>query len=195
MRRLLGGKIDRETTAAAGAALDLERATVGQDDRARDGQTEPAPARVAAPTGVEPHEGLEDARGVGGIDSDSGVLDEDRHALARSLQRDHHASARGRVLDRVVDEVQKRAPQGAGIALHHRGRCRTHADIDALALGQAHAQLERFEDRKSTRLNSSHSSSSYAVFCLKKKKFNIFYVMNNAKLEMNNKILSQNKMI
>ena len=28
----------------------------------------------------------------------------------------------------------------------------------------------RFEDRKSTRLNSSHSSISYAVFCLKKKK-------------------------
>src|SRR5438309_7530652 len=26
-------------------------------------------------------------------------------------------------------------------------------------------------DRKSTRLNSSHSSISYAVFCLKKKKF------------------------
>src|SRR5689334_24511467 len=26
------------------------------------------------------------------------------------------------------------------------------------------------EDRKSTRLNSSHSSISYAVFCLKKKK-------------------------
>src|SRR5699024_12861867 len=28
------------------------------------------------------------------------------------------------------------------------------------------------EDRKSTRLNSSHVSSSYAVFCLKKKKYN-----------------------
>src|SRR5689334_24716477 len=27
------------------------------------------------------------------------------------------------------------------------------------------------EDRKSTRLNSSHSSISYAVFCLKKKKY------------------------
>src|SRR2546430_5286482 len=27
-------------------------------------------------------------------------------------------------------------------------------------------------DRKSTRLNSSHSQISYAVFCLKKKKFN-----------------------
>src|SRR5688572_30996639 len=28
----------------------------------------------------------------------------------------------------------------------------------------------RFRDRKSTRLNSSHSQISYAVFCLKKKK-------------------------
>src|SRR5688572_32290412 len=30
---------------------------------------------------------------------------------------------------------------------------------------------EPFEDRKSTRLNSSHSQISYAVFCLKKKKY------------------------
>src|SRR6516164_5735065 len=29
-------------------------------------------------------------------------------------------------------------------------------------------------DRKSTRLNSSHSSNSYAVFCLKKKKSKVF---------------------
>src|SRR5437899_10021490 len=29
---------------------------------------------------------------------------------------------------------------------------------------------ESFEDRKSTRLNSSHLGISYAVFCLKKKK-------------------------
>src|SRR2546427_7274233 len=28
----------------------------------------------------------------------------------------------------------------------------------------------RYQDRKSTRLNSSHSQISYAVFCLKKKK-------------------------
>src|SRR6266496_4884430 len=32
------------------------------------------------------------------------------------------------------------------------------------------AQLLRGEDRKSTRLNSSHVEISYAVFCLKKKK-------------------------
>src|SRR5688572_31086187 len=33
------------------------------------------------------------------------------------------------------------------------------------------AELRRlYEDRKSTRLNSSHSQISYAVFCLKKKR-------------------------
>src|SRR5689334_24262992 len=40
----------------------------------------------------------------------------------------------------------------------------------AAAVGrQRDLQLRRV-DRKSTRLNSSHSSISYAVFCLKKKK-------------------------
>ena len=37
------------------------------------------------------------------------------------------------------------------------------------SLGEATAGDE-FEDRKSTRLNSSHTMISYAVFCLKKKK-------------------------
>src|SRR3990167_9279983 len=37
------------------------------------------------------------------------------------------------------------------------------------AIGEAQAATERAElDRKSTRLNSSHSQISYAVFCLKK---------------------------
>src|SRR2546430_8251775 len=35
--------------------------------------------------------------------------------------------------------------------------------------GRARGRLVRL-DRKSTRLNSSHSQNSYAVFCLKKKK-------------------------
>src|SRR5689334_23409135 len=38
------------------------------------------------------------------------------------------------------------------------------------AVGQRHGLRSHAEDRKSTRLNSSHSSISYAVFCLKKKK-------------------------
>src|SRR5690348_17558273 len=43
---------------------------------------------------------------------------------------------------------------------------------DALFLGVlfANATIGTAQDRKSTRLNSSHPSISYAVFCLKKKK-------------------------
>src|SRR3712207_8722468 len=38
-----------------------------------------------------------------------------------------------------------------------------------LVLGRS-LDTDRLEDRKSTRLNSSHANISYAVFCLKKKK-------------------------
>src|SRR5258707_5541633 len=47
--------------------------------------------------------------------------------------------------------------------VHHRGR---QALFDQ-PLGQC-----KTRDRKSTRLNSSHANISYAVFCLKKKKYN-----------------------
>src|SRR5207253_10729649 len=39
-------------------------------------------------------------------------------------------------------------------------------------VGQDGTERPRLEDRKSTRLNSSHVAISYAVFCLKKKKQN-----------------------
>src|SRR6266576_4319821 len=38
--------------------------------------------------------------------------------------------------------------------------------------GECSPQTQRGRDRKSTRLKSSHVASSYAVFCLKKKKHN-----------------------
>src|SRR2546430_4354710 len=53
---------------------------------------------------------------------------------------------------------------------------RSHAHVLEVPAGEvlraeddSELRLERFEDRKSTRLNSSHSQISYAVFCLKKK--------------------------
>src|SRR5205085_3773517 len=57
---------------------------------------------------------------------------------------------------------------------HHRGQQQivalvefTHADPES---GAHHIGMGEFhQDRKSTRLNSSHSQNSYAVFCLKKK--------------------------
>src|SRR2546430_8609724 len=50
---------------------------------------------------------------------------------------------------------------------HARDHEAQHRDGDGLAQ-QCHRTLQ--QDRKSTRLNSSHSQISYAVFCLKKKK-------------------------
>src|SRR2546430_7482378 len=50
---------------------------------------------------------------------------------------------------------------------------RVHQQLHhVLAPVQKHKDVptERIQDRKSTRLNSSHSQISYAVFCLKKKK-------------------------
>src|SRR2546430_11667234 len=50
-------------------------------------------------------------------------------------------------------------------------RCRADAPRDFERLGGAQGQaVQNPGDRKSTRLNSSHSQISYAVFCLKKKK-------------------------
>src|SRR5262245_65186797 len=44
------------------------------------------------------------------------------------------------------------------------------SDVATYCLGQAVGGDVGAEDRKSTRLNSSHLGISYAVFCLKKKK-------------------------
>src|SRR5437868_9827364 len=51
------------------------------------------------------------------------------------------------------------------------GHPREHAGITWFlqATGQRPGCLQPSKDRKSTRLNSSHVSISYAVFCLKKK--------------------------
>src|SRR5690348_18207695 len=68
---------------------------------------------------------------------------------------------RGRGGPRVRREQEGQRPQAA--------RGRGHAR--AAAGGRRHRrQRGRRGDRKSTRLNSSHPSISYAVFCLKKKR-------------------------
>src|SRR3989442_11282288 len=82
---------------------------------------------------------------------------------------------------------RSRRGQHAGAAVgeavdHADGRLGARADLErgAGALGAARIELLLrvlrvvlallVEDRKSTRLNSSHVRISYAVFCLKKKK-------------------------
>src|SRR5699024_12589347 len=65
----------------------------------------------------------------------------------------------------IVDDRSDPAVGGGkfldGETIGEKARCRA-----AVFLGDGHAHET---DRKSTRLNSSHVSTSYAVFCLKKK--------------------------
>src|SRR2546427_9463414 len=72
---------------------------------------------------------------------------------AEALQRGERAA--GRLLQGNGGE----ADRTASAAFPTRGRAPTRAH-----------ETPRARDRKSTRLNSSHSQISYAVFCLKKKK-------------------------
>src|SRR5688572_32176151 len=72
-----------------------------------------------------------------------------------------------RSFDQVVAGQGEDAPLGH--ALHRMART-AHAlqqGRDAVRRGDLAYEVE---DRKSTRLNSSHSQISYAVFCLKKKR-------------------------
>src|SRR2546430_12603968 len=73
-------------------------------------------------------------------------------------------------------QVERGLGQGAQIAREYvfltgeRRAARTLGDLQRPAVvGPVAEACARMGDRKSTRLNSSHSQISYAVFCLKKK--------------------------
>src|SRR2546427_5902106 len=71
---------------------------------------------------------------------------------------------------REVDRIPER-PRGFGKRLDHKGRRhRPQATEQGHLIRVRLSRLDPRRDRKSTRLNSSHSQISYAVFCLKKKK-------------------------
>src|SRR3712207_6932919 len=65
--------------------------------------------------------------------------------------------------------VARHGEQDAGVQPHDQQRGEHDAGDPADAAGDG-------EDRKSTRLNSSHANISYAVFCLKKKKKQTFII-------------------
>src|SRR2546430_2590807 len=59
---------------------------------------------------------------------------------------------------------------GVGPAREPAARGIRHGGVRVHALPHGGRAVRAARDRKSTRLNSSHSQISYAVFCLKKKK-------------------------
>src|SRR3712207_6896324 len=79
----------------------------------------------------------------------------------RRRRRRRRGSGRGDARAIRLPELVAAAAIGCAPQLHGVGPVDGLADDDASEDGQ--------EDRKSTRLNSSHANISYAVFCLKKK--------------------------
>src|SRR2546427_2924602 len=69
------------------------------------------------------------------------------------------------------DAVANPAGQGNAVSTGvDYGSYLTAEPVLACAIVPTQGYAARVRDRKSTRLNSSHSQISYAVFCLKKKK-------------------------
>src|SRR5690606_39700765 len=71
--------------------------------------------------------------------------------------------------DRDSGSARERADATPARGDAARGHAALLAPEHAIEVG------ERAQDRKSTRLNSSHVKISYAVFCLKKKKKRVIY--------------------
>src|SRR5690242_21432487 len=77
------------------------------------------------------------------------------------------------VVDNSVDEALAGFASKIDVTLLADGGCRVDDNGRGIPV-DAHRDYpdkSAAEDRKSTRLNSSHMSISYAVFCLKKKKY------------------------
>src|SRR2546430_5884924 len=74
--------------------------------------------------------------------------------------------------DTATTEIYTLSLHDALPICRQRERPLSEAEVPQSLLSRLRPQAreERLGDRKSTRLNSSHSQISYAVFCLKKKK-------------------------
>src|SRR5256886_6443391 len=158
-----------------GPVRSVEVAYGGKDEAA------PRPVLVAAvegllsAMGVEPvslvnalliaeERGIQHARKTGapepGFETTVGVMLETAAGRTRVLGA-LVGNSHGRVIG-IDDYHVDVAPEGWMLVIKNR-------DVPGV-IGHVGTLLSRAGDRKSTRLNSSHSQISYAVFCLKKKK-------------------------
>src|SRR2546430_11201361 len=86
--------------------------------------------------------------------------------MPHSGGRDANRSWRGKKEIRRQNLDRRRHRRYFGLRSKNRGRSRCVRDREQWSIRRA---LRIRVDRKSTRLNSSHSQISYAVFCLNKK--------------------------
>src|SRR5690242_11674992 len=165
-------KIDLFRRALAGAARAIARDPEVEVLFASDaGPTSGKTARVASPgPGLEPKL-VAEARGA--ADSVAlGLRYHDPRLHARTAPADVDARAVFDALETArVEALGSRSMGGVRDNLRHLTEARVRGDAIVRARAAEEVPLATaIGDRKSTRLNSSHMSISYAVFCLKKKK-------------------------
>src|SRR5207249_11847360 len=96
-------------------------------------------------------------------------------------------AGQARLTDRILRGLWAEIDPPPGCALvavggYGRGELFPHSDVDVVVLlpqpltDARSGGASGIEDRKSTRLNSSHVSISYAVFCLKKKNKEVIHL-------------------
>src|SRR5438309_4182091 len=101
------------------------------------------------------------------------MLNEDLKVRDYLKKRLSHASVGKVVIERPAKDARITIHSARpGVVIGKKGEDieMLKADLRKLLGVQMVHEEELAQDRKSTRLNSSHSSISYAVFCLKKKK-------------------------
>src|SRR5256885_6622394 len=92
--------------------------------------------------------------------------------MGRAAHRDARRACPGRRHPHARPVSAALRPASADRAVLYPARvCRAAATRDGDGLPPRRSRAAGALDRKSTRLNSSHLVISYAVFCLKKKKF------------------------
>src|SRR5690625_6170411 len=74
------------------------------------------------------------------------------------------------VLERGKEAFGHRVVPAVALATHARHEAQALDQLAIVRTGILAAAIGMKQDRKSTRLNSSHVAISYAVFCLKKKR-------------------------
>src|SRR3989344_7328243 len=96
--------------------------------------------------------------GIGIVNSKKNILADQRAnyttekgGIIPSEAANHHRELKEEIINKALEEAKLKMK-----------------DIDFIAFSQGPGLPPSLLDRKSTRLNSSHMSISYAVFCLKK---------------------------
>src|SRR5699024_12019963 len=107
---------------------------------------------------------------------DAERIEQARHQKAKSSNREAEITLIRETIDKnrrgerkvtvIKPERKEYACQETAVKIRTAAYCRVSTQEDAQA-GRFEMQVQHL-DRKSTRLNSSHVSISYAVFCLKK---------------------------